>query len=124
MHLTGNIFLALCSLLIVFHLLVLAGEIPFHIVWGSRLKNRKDMIKFELISISTLLIIVILLMQRLQYISIWKNPSLDRGAMWLIFALFLLNTLGNLQSPNKFEKYGFGILTTILAGLSLSLAVM
>ena len=123
MHLAGNIFLALCSLLIVFHLLVMAGEIPFHIVWGSRLKNRKQMIKFELISISTLLIIVILIMQRLQYLSIWNNPSIDRGAMWAIFALFALNTFGNFQSPNPFEKYGFGTLTLILAGLSLLLAV-
>lgn len=124
MHLIGIIFLVLCSLLIVFHLLVMVGEIPFHIVWGSRLKNRKEMIKFELISISTLLIIVILLMQRLQYISIWNNSSLDRGAMWAIFTLFALNTLGNFQSPNKFEKYGFGTLTLILAGLSVSLAVI
>ena len=124
MHLTGHIFIAICSLLIVFHLLVLAGEIPFHIVWGSRLKNRKQMIKFELISISTLMVIITLVLHRIQYLSIWKNLSIDRGAMWCIFALFILNTVGNVQSPNRWEKYGFGILTMILALLCLYLAII
>ena len=43
-------------------------------------------------------------------------PSpLLRASSWFVTAYMLLNTVGNLLSTNKFEKYVFGSVTAILA---------
>lgn len=53
---TYGILLILAPM-ILFHLLVLTGVIPFGIVWGGRLSNQQEIIRFEAISIFTLLLI-------------------------------------------------------------------
>jgi hypothetical protein len=43
--------------------------------------------------------------------------------LWLMFFLFLLNTLGNVFSLNKFEQLVFTALTLIVSLLSLRLVL-
>ena len=43
--------------------------------------------------------------------------------LWLMFLLFLLNTLGNIFSLNKFEQLTFTPVTLVLSLLSLRLAL-
>ncbi|MGV3588417.1 MAG: hypothetical protein ACO1OF_15540 [Adhaeribacter sp.] len=43
--------LLILSLIVIFHLLVMVGVIPFNIVWGGRLKSTSEMLLFETISI-------------------------------------------------------------------------
>ena len=43
--LAGNLLLVIFGALMLFHLLVILGAIPYNIVWGGRIKNKSQMLK-------------------------------------------------------------------------------
>jgi hypothetical protein len=116
------IFITL-SLIVLFHLLVLAGIIPFQIVWGGRLTNRSQMLRFESISIVINLVMLAIVAIRAGWWNVRFHPLFITIVLWLMGALFLLNTLGNLLSINTFEKLVFTPLTLLLALCCFRLAV-
>jgi hypothetical protein len=103
------------SLLVLFHLLVLLGIIPFEIVWGGKITDVSQMRKLETVSI-----IVSLFM--LAATAVWANAS-KTGAtkkittiiLWIMFLFFCFNTITNLLSGNLFEQLFFAPLTLLLA---------
>ena len=60
--------LIIFALLFVFHLLVLFGIIPPTIVWAGKLKNSKDLIQLESISLLVLVIASVLVMLKMRSI--------------------------------------------------------
>jgi hypothetical protein len=121
--LIGNLLLSLLGLLFVFHLLVIAGLIPYGIVWAGKINNRQQMLRMETVSLLVLTLAVLLVLMRMSYLQWVDNPIVLKGGMWLLFAFFSLNTLGNLTAKSPFEKYGFGSLTLLMAGCCLVLAL-
>jgi hypothetical protein len=119
----GNLLLTLLGLLFVFHLLVMAGIVPYGIVWAGKLKNRQQMLRMEAVSVLVLLLAVTLVLLRMNYLQWIDNSLILKGGMWLLFAFFSLNTLGNMTAKSPFEKYGFGSLTLLLAICCLVLAL-
>ncbi|MBL6446027.1 hypothetical protein JMN32_06885 [Fulvivirga sp. 29W222] len=115
--------LAILSIIIVFHLLVLAGFIPYEIVWGGRLKNTSEMAIFELISITINMAMLLVVCVYIGILRVNIKQGLVKGFLWIMFVLFLLNTIGNFVSNNFFEKVIFTPVTLILAILSFSMAV-
>ena len=115
--------LIILSLIIVFHVLVLTGIIPFEIVWGGRLKTQEQMLKFEAASIFINLVMVGIVSLKTGLLKAPVSPFFIRVCLWAMFALFLLNTLGNLASVNAFEKMVFTPLTLLLALFSLRLVL-
>lgn len=113
----------LLSLFIAFHLLVITGVIPFHIVWGGRLKTQSDMLRMESISILINFIMLSAAILRLRYFMDQRPPMLLRIVFWLMFFLFSLNTLGNLMAESLFEKALFTPITLILALLCLRIVM-
>lgn len=111
------------SLVLVFHLLVLFGLIPFDIVWGGRLKNSSEMISFETVSIGINLILLAIVGIHSGFLKIGLSKRIIKIAVWLMFALFVLNTIGNLFSNNYWEKIIFTPLTLLLAIFSLRLVL-
>lgn len=110
------------SLIIGFHLLVVAGVIPFQIVWGGRLENHSQMLSFEGISILLNLIMVAVVALHANFLK-WKvNRVIIRIGLWAMFGLFLINTIGNLFSVNELEKLIFTPITLLLSLFSLRLA--
>ena len=101
----------LFGIFVVFHLLVLIGIIPDEIVWGGRISSGDELIVFELISISILLVSIVIVRRRLQ------NPDsvMARGGIWLLLVVFVLNSIGNLFAESATETILFTPITTLIS---------
>ena len=109
-----NILLGLLSTVVLFHFLVIAKMIPYEIAWGGRLKNDSEMYVFETFSILINVSLGFLLLMKGNYVKFqFKEKALDI-ALWIFFALFILNTVGNLFAKTILEK-SFAALTFIFA---------
>jgi hypothetical protein len=117
-----GIFIIL-SLIVLFHLLIVTGVIPFDIVWGGRLQNHSQMLQFETISILMNLVMLGIVAIRAGFYKLNPNFPIVRIALYLMSGLFFLNTIGNLLSNNHMEKIIFTPLTVILFVFSLRLAM-
>ena len=115
--------LTLFSLVIVFHILVLVQVIPYKIVWGGRLENDTQMIQFEGISIALNLIMLAVVAIYSGYLKWEINRRWIQLGMWIMVALFLLNTVGNLFAINDWERWIFTPITFLLAVFSFRLAI-
>ena len=114
---------SLLALVVVFHILVIVGIIPYQIVWGGRIHDRTQLIPFEVLSILINIFLLLLVLIKAGFIPLKINASVLRIFIWFMAILFLFNTLGNLFSKNDFEKWIFTPLCLILAVLSTRLAV-
>jgi len=112
----------LFSFIIVFHGLAILGVVPYEMLWGGKLKDEGQMLVFETVSIwLNLLMLGIVAIEG----KLWKmrvNPRLIKIVLWIMSALFLVNTMGNLFSKNVLEKIIFTPLTLLLFVLCLRLA--
>ena len=118
-------FASLCILVLVilFHFLILTGVVPFDIVWGGRLKDASQMIRFEIISIFINLLMLVVVANSAGMLKLKINQKIIRGGIWIMFVLFLLNTVGNLFSNNHFEKIVFTPITFLLAVFTFRMAI-
>ena len=119
----GKILLTILIGLIFFHILVLTGIIPKDIVWAGSIQDKQDLIKKESLSLVILSVVILIVLLKLRHINSFLPAKLIDIAMWLPVILFSLNTLGNLTALHPLERYGFGLLTLIMAFLSLRLAL-
>lgn len=111
-------------LVIIFHLLVLMGIIPFDIVWGGRLKSKDEMIPFEITSIALNSVMLGIVMMQAGLLKVNVKPIVFlKVAFWCMFVLFAINTVGNILSNNELERLIFTPLTFLLAVFSLRLAI-
>ena len=107
--------------MILFHFLVIAGVVPYTMVWGGRLANSTEMIRFELISITSLLLMLFVVAIHTGFLKVRLQPIVLKIAFWVMAGLFLLNTLGNMQSLNETERLIFTPVTFLLFLFSLRL---
>ena len=108
-----NGLILIFSLSIVFHLLVLMQIIPYTIVWGGRITSLSQMYVFEAISILINLIFLFVVLLKLKILRIQFPEKLLNICLWIMFALFLLNTLGNLFSISDLERVIFTPITLL-----------
>ena len=114
--------IAILSMLIIFHLLLLVNIVPYNIVWGGKIENKSELLKFELLSIFVNLLMIFIVSVKEKFLNVKIHRKVIQIALWLMFAIFILNTIGNLLSANRFEKLAFTPATIILSFLSLRLA--
>jgi len=108
-----KILLGLLFSVILFHICIIVKIIPYNIAWGGRLTNDNDMYVFESISILINLFLSWLLLMKGEFVE-FKFPNKTVNLiLWIFFALFILNTVGNLFAKTNFEK-----LFALLTGLS------
>ena len=115
------------SLLCIFHLIVIVGIILFDYVpkeylWGGRIETRDEFLKFEIISLLVSIFCVLIILIRSQSLRISGLLGFSRIALWLLFVLFLLNTVGNLIAKTTFEK-AFALITVMISILCLRMAL-
>lgn len=110
----ARLLLALLTVVVVFHLLVLAGLIPFEIVWGGRLKSREEMIRFEIVSITLNLFMIFVASHAAGFIQV-LNAKVVKWLLVLMAILFALNTIGNFFAVDPLERWIFTPLTAILS---------
>lgn len=122
-HTAARSVIIILSLIVIFHLLVLAGIIPYKIVWGGRLENTTDMIRFEVVSIGINLLMLAIVANKSGYLNWGKSKQWVRIGLWIMVVLFSINTLGNIVAINIWEKIIFTPLTLLLAFFSFRLAI-
>lgn len=122
--LAGNILLTGLLLLGLFHVLVLLEIAPSEIVWGGNtVGSDSNLLLMEMIALIITLLFILIVAVRLGYIpGVMLKNTVGIG-MWIIFAFFILNTVGNLASNITAEKLIFAPVTLVFAFLALSLAV-
>lgn len=113
----------LFSLVMVFHLLVVVGLVPFEIVWGGKLKTREEMHVFEGISLILNALMLSFVAADYGLFRITPSKGTRRFLFGLMSVLFALNTVGNLFSDNHLEKLIFTPLTFITAIVTARLAL-
>jgi hypothetical protein len=114
--------LVLFTAAIVFQLVVLAGLIPTEMVWGGRLQNEEERTVGAFVSITFVLVFGALVLVRMGHIG-RSMPALGKWGMWVVCALFALNTLGNLFALDLRETLIFTPLTLISAVLAARVAL-
>lgn len=113
--------------LILFHLGIVAGilffnYVPTDFLWGGRIQSREQFILFEGISLIIQTICLFLTLIKAGYLRLERLENIAHLGMWILFALFALNTAGNILAKTTFEK-AFTVVTIILALFSLRLAL-
>lgn len=103
------------SLVIIFHCLVLAGLVPMHIIWGGNLASTSELYVMEALSIGLNGVMLLVMLAYADLVRVNINRRWIIGAIWLMFVLFLLNTLGNLVAKSSLETYIFTPLTLLLS---------
>ena len=103
------------SLVILFHLLVISRVIPYDIVWGGRMQNEEQMVQFESISIIINLMMLSIVLIKGGWIAKQLSTKFINIMLWLMFVLFVLNTIGNLVSVDKMETFIFTPITFLLS---------
>ena len=78
---------------------------------------------FETTSILLNLVMLTIVSLYAGLINLRISKTFLRVSLWLMFALFLLNTLGNLNAINELEKLLFTPLTLLLSLFSFRLAL-
>jgi hypothetical protein len=117
----------LFGLFILFHLAVIIGIlfldfVPVDYLWGGRMETAEQLLGFEILSLLVISLCLLFVLIRTGRLNIPVLYGTSRIVLWILFGLFLLNTIGNLLAESSFEKL-FAIITAILSFLCLRLAI-
>lgn len=117
----------LFSMLTLFHLFVILGILifdyaPLAILWGGEMNSIKQLLHFEIFSMFTSLLGMLIILIRGNKTYPPKLMHFTRIFLWIFFALFVLNTIGNIIAHSIFEKL-FSVMTVLLSVICYRLAV-
>ena len=113
----------LLIVVLVYHLVIITGLIPYEVVWGGRLETKSQMYNFEAVSILVNLFILLIISIKGSYIHVNIPDLAITIFLWIITVLFILNTIGNIFSKNLLEAIIFTPFTLLSAILCLRLAI-
>ena len=122
-RIAASLMLLMLSCVVVFHLFVLSGAIPYSVVWGGRLENASQMYLFEAVSITVNLAVIAIVGMKAGYIKPFIPKRVVTFLLWILVILFALNTLGNIFSKNALEVVLFTPLTLISTILCYRMAI-
>lgn len=111
-----KIFLGLLIAIILFHLCIITKIIPYDITWGGTLTNDTEMYIFETISILINVFLSWVLLMKGNFVQHKFSNQVINTILWIFFAVFILNTIGNIFAKTLFEKQ-FAILTGLFSFL-------
>ncbi|MEQ8303104.1 MAG: hypothetical protein RIB47_06910 [Cyclobacteriaceae bacterium] len=117
-----NSILSILGIIVVFHLSVLSGLLPNDIVWGGKLEDESQLIKFEIASVVLNVFMILIIAIRGQYIKVRIPEKMLAILIWLMTILFALNTIGNLFANTLTEAIIFTPITFVLAVLCFRVA--
>lgn len=109
-----RVLISITVLSLLLHLLILVKIIPYEITWGGRLNNDNEMFVFESMSIGILTFFLLVLLQKGKQLKAFLSKRAIAIILWIYFALFALNTLGNLFAETRFEQ-SFAAVTFVCA---------
>lgn len=117
----------LFGLFMLFHFVIILGILFLNLplvdyLWGGKLKTNQELLQFEIISVLTLVFCYCVVLIKANKIYLPKLKGIVNFILWILSALFLLNTIGNFIAKTIFEKC-FAIITLILCLLCIRLAL-
>ena len=107
--------LSILCIVIIFHLLVLSGIVPYTIVWGGRFQNETQLRNFEVVSVIVNAFVILVIATKGHYINLHIPTKILNSILWLLVLLFSVNTIGNLLAKTTMETIIFTPITFILA---------
>jgi len=111
-----KIFLGLLVVIILLHLSIITKIVPYDITWGGKLQNDTEMYVFETISILINVFLCWILMMKGDLVTYKFPAKVIDLILWIFFAIFILNTIGNVFAKTLFEKQ-FAFLTGLFSVL-------
>jgi hypothetical protein len=99
------------------------GTIPYDIVWAGKISNKEEMSMLEVISICINFFMIMIFLLKAEYIKNKISKKILNVIIWLLFALFSLNTVGNIFAKSKFEVLFFTPFTLISTILCLLIVI-
>ncbi len=96
--------IAVSLLVLLFHVLVVAGAFPTGIVWGGHVESAREVLLLEAVSICVNAFLIWTLLQKGGYVRALFGKRAVRTILWVFFTMFLLNGFGNLFAETVFEK--------------------
>lgn len=106
--------IAIFSVTIILHVLIVLRLIPYSFIWGGRLKSDRQMYVFEAFSISFNAVFLILMMIIAGWLNFPISAQFIKVLLWVMMILFALNSVGNLFSTTKLERVVFTPVTIII----------
>lgn len=106
------------ALIIVFHMFIVTGIIPYSIVWGGQLTSTAEMLQFEAVSIGINLLVIAVFAAEGGYIRKLLPYNMKTIVLWVLFGLFVANTVANVFAVSWIEKIVFTPLTLLFAVLT------
>lgn len=117
-----NLTMGIYTLMIIFHLLVIAAIVPYKYTWGGKLESYEAAVFMESLSILIIVIAMLLTLIRVDYLRLPAAKGASIIGIWLLVILFALNTVGNLLAEHSLETYFATPLTLFLSLLNLRIA--
>lgn len=103
------------GLFLLIHGAVMAKWLPYSLVWGSRVKSVKEMYRLKVVSIVLIGFFLGVVLQKASIIPAFLPEKVVYVVFWVMAILFAFNTVGNLLSKNKVEKYIFTFFALLLS---------
>lgn len=104
MKLSQKIALIIVIAYCIFHVLVLFQIIPYHLVWGGKIKSVNEMYILEGVALTIMLFIGTILSMKSRLVKpIFAYKTIKRILLVFTF-FFILNTIGNLLAETIIEK--------------------
>ena len=105
-------FMFLFILFLLFHIFIIVGIVYFNLnltnyLWGGQIKTNPELIQFEMISILVQSLCTIIVFFRIRIEKFSKYKKILNLFIWILFLIFLLNTIGNLFANSFYEKIIF-----------------
>ena len=85
----------LFSFSVVLHMFALAGLVSPDFLWGGRTKTKEEFLVFESISLTINVVMLLVILVRTNLLRVGIGKRAIRIALWVMFVLFTLNTVGN-----------------------------
>lgn len=117
------VLIEILALVLLFHILVLAGVISYRLIGGGRLETYGDAVAFGLVSLVSNTVFLLIALRKIGKLKFIPNEKVVNGMLWAMAVVFLLNTFGNLMANNDFEATILAPMTLVLCACSVILAL-
>ncbi|MDR7078120.1 hypothetical protein J2Y03_003170 [Neobacillus niacini] len=122
-RLASNTIIAINTMALLMHVLILLNILPHDFVWGGRVNSEADLIILESISIVVQTLFIFIIAIKAGYLFIGKFKRTVTVGIWVFFGVMVLNTIGNLASSSGLETIVMTPLTIVLSLLLYRLAI-
>ena len=118
----SQILLSIIGVMILFHILVIAGVVPSNWVWGNNFPA-ESILPLELIAIVITFSFGLFLQIKMRYVKMEQKNKVVNIVLWIIAAFLIFNAITNIISTVTIENLIFAPLALIMAILTIRLAI-